>query len=46
MPNVICDALWNGSATTRDRNLRAGQGNHQRIHQFLGNVPQKFVGLF
>ena len=43
-PNVIYDALWNGRANTRDRNLRAGQWRHERIHQFRGNVAQKFGG--
>ena len=44
MPNVIYDALWNGSASTRDRNLRAGQWHLRRIHQFRGNVTQRFGG--
>ena len=44
MPNVIYDALWNGSASTSDRNLRAGQWHLKRIHQFSGNVTQRFGG--
>lgn len=44
MPNVIYDALWNGLATTKDRNLRPGQWHHRRIHQFSGNVTQNFGG--
>src|SRR5579859_2616548 len=44
MPNVIYDALWNGAASTRDRNLRVGQWHMRRIHQFRGNVTQRFGG--
>ena len=44
MPNVIYDALWNGSASTRDRNLRTGQWHLKRIHQFSGNVTQRYGG--
>ncbi|MHB1593607.1 MAG: glycoside hydrolase domain-containing protein [Streptosporangiaceae bacterium] len=45
MPNIIYDALWNGAANVRDGNLRAGEWpNHQRIHQFSGNVTQTFGG--
>ena len=44
-PNVIYDALWNGSASTRDRNLRAGQWHLKRIHQYRGNVTQRFGGV-
>ena len=44
VPNVIYDALWNGSANTRDRNLRRGQWHLKRIHQFSGNVTQRFGG--
>jgi hypothetical protein len=44
MPNVIYDALWNGSASTKDRNLRKGQWHHHRIHQFSGNVTRRYGG--
>jgi hypothetical protein len=44
MPNVIYDALWNGAASTRDRNLGKGQWHHHRIHQFSGNVTRRFGG--
>ncbi len=44
MPNIIDDALWNGSASTRDRNLGTGQWHHHRIHQFSGNVTQRYGG--
>ncbi len=45
MPNVIFDALWNGSRSTADGNLRSRQwARHRRIHQFSGNVTQRFGG--
>ena len=44
MPNVIYDALWNGAASTSDRNLRIGQWYLKRIHQFSGNVTQRYGG--
>jgi len=44
MPNVIYDALWNGAASTSDRNLRTGQWYLKRIHQFSGNVTQRYGG--
>ncbi len=44
MPNVIYDALWNGAAGTSDRNLRTGQWHLRRIHQFSGNVTQRYGG--
>ncbi len=44
MPNVIYDALWNGSPGTHDRNLGKGQWHHHRIHQFSGNVTRHFGG--
>ena len=45
MPDVIYDALWNGSRNTRDRSLRKGQwGGHRRMHQYSGNVTQTFGG--
>ena len=42
MPNVIYDALWNGSASTRDRNLRAGQWPLKRLPPFRGTVPPRY----
>lgn len=45
MPDVIYDALWNGRATTKDHHLRSGQWHHNRIHQFSGNVTQRFGGV-
>jgi Domain of unknown function (DUF1906) len=45
MPDVIYDALWNGSRNTKDRSLRKGQwGGHRRLHQYSGNVTQTFGG--
>lgn len=45
MPDVIYDALWNGSRNTKDRFLRKGEwGRHQRLHQYSGNVTQTFGG--
>ncbi|HVB44987.1 MAG TPA: glycoside hydrolase domain-containing protein [Streptosporangiaceae bacterium] len=44
MPDVIYDAWWNGSPSTRDRNIRRGLWHHQRIHQFSGNVTQRYGG--
>jgi Rv2525c-like, glycoside hydrolase-like domain len=44
-PDVIYDALWNGQANTQDPVLHAGQwGHHHRVHQYAGNVTQKFGG--
>ncbi len=45
MPNIIFDALWNGSRSTSDRHLGARQWRrHKRIHQFRGNVTKTFGG--
>lgn len=45
MPDVIYDALWNGSRDTKDRFLRKGEwGRHRRLHQYSGNVTQTFGG--
>lgn len=45
VPDVIYDALWNGSATTHDGNLLASQwAHHRRIHQYSGNVTQTYGG--
>ncbi|HEY3902657.1 MAG TPA: glycoside hydrolase domain-containing protein [Streptosporangiaceae bacterium] len=45
MPDIIFDALWNGSRTTRDRNLLTRQwARHRRIHQFRGNVTRRYGG--
>jgi Domain of unknown function (DUF1906) len=45
MPDVIYDALWNGRTNTSDRVFRAGEwADHQRLHQYRGNVTQTFGG--
>ncbi len=45
MPDVIYDALWNGSRNTKDRILRRGEwAGHRRLHQYSGNVTQRFGG--
>lgn len=45
MPDVIYDALWNGARNTRDRAIRPGEwAGHRRLHQYRGNVTQKFGG--
>lgn len=45
VPDIIYDALWNGSATTHDGHLQVHQwAHHQRIHQYSGNVTQTFGG--
>jgi len=44
-PDVIYDALWNGGQNTKDSVYQAGEWvNHQRVHQFAGNVIQSFGG--
>lgn len=41
MPDVVYDALWNGSPNTADKVYHSGEwSNHQRIHQYRGNVTQ------
>jgi hypothetical protein len=43
MPDVIYDALWNGTPNTRDKTFERGEWrNHQRIHQYSGNDTQTF----
>lgn len=45
MPDVIYDALWNGQASTSDPHFSSGEwANHDRIHQFRGNVVQSYGG--
>jgi hypothetical protein len=45
MPDVIYDALWNGSKNVADRVYRRGEWtNRRRVHQFSGNVLQTFGG--
>ena len=45
MPDVIYDALWNGSKNTSDRAFRKGEWRgHRRLHQYAGDVTQTFGG--
>jgi hypothetical protein len=45
MPDVVYDALWNGSRDTSDRVYRPGQWTGgRRLHQFSGDVIQTFGG--
>lgn len=45
MPDVIFDGLWNGKANTSDAVLpRSEWPKGRRLHQFRGNVIQKFGG--
>ncbi len=45
MPDVIYDALWNGIADTNDANVPVGDwANHQRVHQFSGNISERHGG--
>jgi hypothetical protein len=45
MPDIIFDALWNGSASVTRGNLHALKwAQDRRIHQFSGNVTQTFGG--
>jgi hypothetical protein len=45
LPDVIFDALWNGKANTADSVLKASEWpDHQRVHQFAGNVAQSYGG--
>jgi hypothetical protein len=45
LPDVVFDALWNGRANTADPVLAASEwADHRRVHQFAGNVAQKYGG--
>src|ERR1035441_4097221 len=45
MPDAIYDALWNGAANTADPvYLRGEWADHQRLHQYSGNVLQTYGG--
>ncbi len=45
MPDVIYDALWNGARNTYDAVIRRHEWPHRhRLHQFAGNVVQRFGG--
>ncbi len=45
MPDVIYDALWNGSRTVADKVFQSGEWTGgRRMHQFSGDVLQTFGG--
>jgi Domain of unknown function (DUF1906) len=45
MPDVIFDALWNGSRNIYDKVIRRHEwSTRRRVHQFAGNVIQRFGG--
>jgi hypothetical protein len=45
MPDVIYDALWNGSRNTHDPVFEPHEWSpHRRLHQYNGNVEQTFGG--
>jgi hypothetical protein len=44
-PDAVWAANWNGKADTSDPNLPAGDwANHQRVHQYSGNVTESYGG--
>ncbi|MFH9083930.1 glycoside hydrolase domain-containing protein [Streptomyces sp. NPDC017673] len=46
MPDVIYDALWNGSADTGDPAVPSTLwANHQRIHQYSGGHTETYGGV-
>ncbi|MCX4745399.1 DUF1906 domain-containing protein [Kitasatospora sp. NBC_01287] len=46
MPDVIWDANWNGNADTNEPAIASSLwSNHQRIHQYRGNVTQNYGGV-
>ncbi|SEM87336.1 glycoside hydrolase domain-containing protein, partial [Streptacidiphilus jiangxiensis] len=46
MPDVIFDALWNGSADTNDSVVPSNEwSNHQRAHQYGGNTNETYGGV-
>ncbi|MGF1425074.1 glycoside hydrolase domain-containing protein [Kitasatospora sp. LaBMicrA B282] len=46
MPDAIWDADWNGAADTNEPAIPSSLwSNHQRIHQYQGNVTQSYGGV-
>ncbi|WP_051878669.1 MULTISPECIES: glycoside hydrolase domain-containing protein [unclassified Streptomyces] len=44
-PDVVWVGNWNGVANTADVNIPAGYwANHQRVHQYSGNVTESYSG--
>lgn len=44
MPDVVDDALWNGSLSNREAPVEPGEWTGGRLHQFSGNVVQTYGG--
>ena len=45
MPDVIYDALWNGSKSVSDRVYKAGEWTGgRRLHQYRGNIKREYGG--
>ncbi|MFB0633530.1 DUF1906 domain-containing protein, partial [Streptomyces sp. AB3(2024)] len=45
MPDVVFSAQWNGAADTNDPALPSwAWANHQRVHQYSGNVTESWGG--
>ncbi|GAB7185200.1 DUF1906 domain-containing protein [Kitasatospora sp. Ki12] len=46
LPDVIFSARWNGAADTNEPNVPNGAwANHQRVHQYAGDVTEKWGGV-
>jgi hypothetical protein len=46
MPDIIFDALWNGSANTTDPVIPSNEwASHQRIHQYSGGHSETWGGV-
>lgn len=46
MPDVIFDALWNGSADTDDPSVPSGDwAGHRRVHQYHGSISETWGGV-
>lgn len=44
-PDVIYDGLWNGAADTADDAVPSSAwSDHQRVHQYVGNVSETYGG--
>jgi Domain of unknown function (DUF1906) len=44
-PDVLFDALWNGAVDTDDPAIPAADwADHQRVHQYAGNVSETYGG--
>ncbi|MYW01078.1 glycoside hydrolase domain-containing protein, partial [Streptomyces sp. SID3343] len=46
LPDVLFSAVWNNVANTVDPNVPAGLwADHQRVHQYFGNVTESYGGV-